>query len=327
MRLGVALLVLACGCGEVQVRRTLPGDFSTEGVRYWLPAPYLVVKTPVQVYSTEELYQYISTPNTLTPPAVVPHKPVAGVTPSGPPTKDAMWQLIKDTPKAAPSTGNDGGESGQVPANNDSNTNSKNNKNKTDSNASNDPGTAPAATATSGLTIEWLPDYCQQYAIKQSAPGATSELALQFAQGWQLQTYNSKLDNTTLASKVIDAISSIVGDLTGGAAGKAAGGGKGGGGASDSSKQAAAARLLKKTTTWWLQPGVYPLYEYPYYDQAKGLMAAAKSHEELLHVERMLCSGIPQFSVKQLPLQKSESWSELALTAAPSSSGGAAQDK
>ena len=53
----LTLVILGMSCSSVTAKRVQPQDYDTEGVRYWLCAPYLLVRAPVEVKRTETLFQ------------------------------------------------------------------------------------------------------------------------------------------------------------------------------------------------------------------------------------------------------------------------------
>ncbi|MEW6268096.1 MAG: hypothetical protein AB1689_02215 [Thermodesulfobacteriota bacterium] len=66
----VTLLLATLGCSTVRVHRVEPwkeksllgsdaGDADAEGIRYWMSAPYLLVRKPVEVKRDEGIYAYV----------------------------------------------------------------------------------------------------------------------------------------------------------------------------------------------------------------------------------------------------------------------------
>jgi hypothetical protein len=67
----VTLLLATLGCSTVRVHRVEPwkeksflgtdkGDVDAEGIRYWMSAPYLLVRKPVEVKRDEGIYEYVN---------------------------------------------------------------------------------------------------------------------------------------------------------------------------------------------------------------------------------------------------------------------------
>ena len=54
----LTLVVLSMSaCAQVNIKRVKPGDYKTEGIRYYMAAPYLMVRAAVEIERTEKIFE------------------------------------------------------------------------------------------------------------------------------------------------------------------------------------------------------------------------------------------------------------------------------
>jgi hypothetical protein len=154
--------------------------------------------------------------------------------------------------------------------------------------------TKKPAEASSSFEIVWLPDYCQQYAIDLSSGGASTKSQLQFADGWQLTSFNSEVNNTEILRKMFDAVASVAGTSADAAQKVAVAGIQAAGTGAKSAAGAQAANpttLFRRTDSTILKPGIYALVNYPGDN----------------------CSLRPTFGLSALDVVTTTTWSEVVL--------------
>jgi hypothetical protein len=275
----VVATLAATSCSNVMVERVRPDDYTTAGIRYWLPTPYLLVKTKVEIGRQVQLFRYDAWKN---PPLLQePCTNQCGATPTGPEhavTPDeptlrtylaALGPMLAKAEKKTTGGGDDQSAGGKDSGNDGSGKDNSNGAGKDNSKSgggkSSDAATSDPSSDSSPLAIVWLPDYCQQYAIRQKNVLSSQSLNLTLNDGWQLGGFQSSLNSTEVINKLLDTLGSVlsafVSSFGGGGAGKAAGGAGDGGGKTKA--QAAAYVTLKRIVITYLQPGVYPLFSRP----------------------------------------------------------------
>ncbi len=269
-----AIILLSCvavlmGCATIDVVRIKDGNDQRKGLRYWLPAPYVIVKAPVGVSYVQDLAEIDDKGNVtgLTANPLGASNGVSGPAGSATIMNSHSSCIPGDTsgPTASSGSGNDQGDAnpsppGEAPG-----------ANKTPAAEDSVPMPKPAASSEA-IAIVWLPDYCQQYAIDASERGASTQLHVTFADGWQLTSYNAQMNSTEVLNKMVDALASVVGTAAKAAASAAPASAPQAAvagiqaGASEVAKSTAGnhppKRLFLRTTTAVLQPGVYPLFTY-----------------------------------------------------------------
>jgi hypothetical protein len=286
LRVQATIALLSCAalsCSMVTVTRVKPDDYTTKGYRYWLTAPYLLVNATITVSQKDTLWEYDGT--RFTPigqgtgggarrrsegehaqaghqnagATAAPAGP-AGIPPPPDPTKP---------PPAAPATPAD-------PAA----------PKKTD-----DTATAKPAEPTAAMSIVWLPDYCQQYAINQINQLASSSIQLQFADGSKLTSVNSQLNSTEVINKVIDTVATVAGAVLKGGAPAPSAPSPSPSGAKGDHAQAGGEkpqkRIFRRIETTVIPPGAYAIFT------------------------ECGCSTAPQFSVEQVRTVTSTTWAEV----------------
>jgi hypothetical protein len=288
----LSCVVALVGCATVDVVRVKDEDYVTKGLRYWLPAPYVIVKAPVEVSYVQDLAEIdeeghvtvlaanpLGASNNLSGPAgniTIPNSHSSCI------PGDTSGRAASSGPGINQGAANPSSP-GEAPG-----------ANKTP--AAEDTAPAPnSAASNDAIAIVWLPDYCQQYAINQSERGASTQLQLTFADGWQLTSYNAQMNSTEVFNKMVDALASVVGTAAKAAPKAAAAGMQAGASAvakNNFSENHLPKRLFLRTTTAVLTPGVYPLFTYPADD----------------------CSKTPKFCSQQLKdaLRTSVTWEETA---------------
>jgi hypothetical protein len=268
-----SLVLLSCvvalvGCATVDVVRVKDEDYVTKGLRYWLPAPYVIVKAPVEISSVQELAM-VDAAGKVTILGVQPPTSCEDTSGLAKPAGSGNDQGVVSLPSLGEAPGQKKAPAVETAAPKPKPTNPQPageapGANKTP--AAENTATAPKSAASNdAIAIVWLPDYCQQYAINQSERGASTQLQLTFADGWQLTSYNAQMNSTEVFNKMVDALASVVGTAAKAAPKAAAAGMQAG--ASAVAKNTFAGnhppkRLFLRTTTTVLEPGVYPLFTY-----------------------------------------------------------------
>ncbi len=288
------LILAAClvgsGCSTISVSHVRGSDYKTAGVRYWLPAPYLLVKTPVEISRTETLFSLSPIDNTVLrrvlpcddgqapcrpQPAVPPPPPVASGIPPLRPGMAAGSQSATEDSTAAAAAPSASGSDHVVTAERD--------------------GGAP------GATIVWLPDYCQQYAISEKAHAGSQKVQIQLAEGWKLTALNTEINNTEVLQKMFDTISSLAGSMISPTQKLASAGVQTATGALERGAQGGRTRLFRRTQIITFRPGLYPLLQYP----------QSQDNEPD-------CARLPSFRPPKDATEQNEFWSELVSAAATS---------
>jgi hypothetical protein len=302
----IALLMLAgtsIGCANVTVRRVAAGDFETKGVRYWLSAPYLLVKAPVEVHRRTELYELDRKsrqllklcPDARCSPGVPAGAHVVG--PGGLPPLSVRGELILPSRGAAPQ--DVGGAARAAKAAGDP---APEKAQGTKAPAKEAPSKeVPAKEAASkevdakppssdAISVAWLPDYCEQYAIDSTNVLASQTLKIKLTNGWQLDGIDAVSNSTEIFGKLLDTIGAIASAAlgAGGAVGEIGAAAEAAASGAESGKKV----ILQRTVTHFIKPGIYPLFT-----RDKGA-----------------CSVAPTFSFSALQYELGESWVEVVLS-------------
>ena len=257
-----AISVLALnGCASVTAERVKPGNYDTKGVRYWLAAPYLVVRSPIEVARAEAIYQLNPTTGTLTQLAVTN----AGGTARASATQTEFGARIFRTsvdqePVTPGKTEGPGTPAATKPV--------ATGEDKPTEKPAEKPAAAPSlpfskpealgeraapANLADAVAIQWLPDYCQQYAFRQTAVLAGLKVKVTLADGWKLSSLESEGDSTAVMNKLIDLVGTGIGARRDIAVEtiKAE--------AASAEEQADVVRYLRRTKITYLKPGLYSL--------------------------------------------------------------------
>jgi hypothetical protein len=141
-----------------------------------------------------------------------------------------------------------------------------------------------ASPTSSGVSIIWLPDYCEQYAYNSKSILAKADATVSLADGCRLESVASSQDSTAIASKLFD----LVGiRMQADAATKQA--------RIEASKPTTPSALSAqfvpvqwiRTDAWDLYPGLYPIFK------------------------RDNCDSNPRFEPKSFDIRPSVSWTRL----------------
>lgn len=257
----VPILLLSLSCATTRVVRVGANDHSTEGVRFWLSAPHLIVTQPVLLKRVEALMELdpktsklslvqtapvvvgpteakrappfeVSVPAIPSPPGGEPAA-VAGPAPRSaarPVERPVAPAAAEAQPKAA----------AKAPS----------------------PGAAALApdvkpTAEGAVAIVWLPDYCQQYAISQANVLSTASMKLALEDGWRLSSLDTAGNSTELLAKIVELAGTAIGAGKDLAVARTQ--------ARDSQEEAARERAplptVRRITSTHAVPGIYPLFK------------------------------------------------------------------
>ncbi len=308
-----ALAVVTCAgtCSTTSVQR-VTGDFNTTGLRYWLAAPYVLISAPVEVSRTEHVYRVEGDVLTLVEQGKVLPGDSASKFPAGlpaaapvvvppvvpPPAPAAGGGKVKKKEKAAK-----GDKAGKDAKGAKDDTTPVEDKAKDGADAK-DGGDATkpdkSSPPPSAISIVWLPDYCEQYAISQSNTLSSASMKIALADGWRFDNVDASNDSSAAIGKLLDTVSTVAGKaidaskdvkVAGLSAAKTA--------ASAVGAQATKGPLLRRTISSSLKPGLYALFERP-----KGADG------------KVDCSAIPNLSAAfgGAALTTVESWAELPLS-------------
>lgn len=276
-------VVTAAGCSTVLVSHVRSTDYETPGVRYFLPAPYLLVKSAVELSRTETIYAMSPIDKTVLRMVVpcddrqTPCKPVEGQAVPVPPLPPPPGSLPV-RPGVGAQAGADGSDAG----------------------GSNDrwggdagEGKAAKEDSAAATSIVWLPDYCQQYTIIEKDHVGSQKVQIQLADGWKISALNTEVNNSEVFQKMIDALSNIAGASIN-PTGKAAAAGVQAASSATSGAQGGRTRLFRRIHTVTLKPGLYQLLQYP----------QTRDNEPD-------CSKQPSFRPPRDAIQPSETWAEI----------------
>jgi hypothetical protein len=280
------LLLGSSGCSTITANRVSPLE-KTPGIRYWLAAPYLLVRSTVEVARTESIYRLDMKPDPEGKWRLVPVReqgePSSGggagaaselvIDPNEPLGRVVFAALdrsaaagVRPVMAAKPAGGGPSGPpvpknpapGGQVqPGQPGAGTGTTGGTPPAAAPTSPGAGTPAGSGSTSeAVSVVWLPDYCEQYALQQTNILASSKLKVELGDGWKLSSFDSTLDSTQLVGKVLDLAGAAAGLSKGGGGGGTAGGG---GGAAATPQAARTYVYLRKVTVSNLRPGLYPL--------------------------------------------------------------------
>ena len=261
------LASLACSCTTQTAKRVTSDDNTTQGVRYWLSSPYLLVTDRVRIRETQTVYVGLGINLVPVVECVAPACTPKTEQDRARESSAGVSAEASDTPQqgggSSESGGKSEGEDGKSP------------KPASESGAA-------ASPASSGVSIVWLPDYCEQYAYESKSFLAKADATVSLADGWRLESVISSQDSTVVVSKLLD----LVGIRTQ---------------ADAATKQAriAGAQLKPslvlpgvpaywiRTEAWDLNPGLYPVFQ------------------------RTDCKTMPTFNPKTYDIKQSVSWTRL----------------
>lgn len=277
-------VLATAGCSTVLVSHVRSTDYETPGVRYFLPAPYLLVKSAVELSRTETIYAMSPIDKTVLrmvvpcddrqTPCKTVESPAVPVPPLPPPG------LPPGRPGAGAQAGGDGGEGGAGGSND-----------RWGGDAAD--GKVAREDSAAVTSIVWLPDYCQQYTIIEKDHVGSQKVQIQLADGWKISALNTEVNNSEVFQKMIDALSNIAGASIN-PTGKAAAAGVQAASGATSGAQGGRTRLFRRIHTVTLKPGLYQLLQYP----------QTRDNEPD-------CSKLPSFRPPRDSVQPSESWTEL----------------
>jgi hypothetical protein len=294
MRLATCLSVLGIlagiGCANTTVTRIgKPDDYTTKGIRFYGSAPYILVTAPVVVNRAEHLYEFDKGANKLTPVQGAPSRGVASASTSflG---RTAFFANTAGGPSSPPPATGPSGGNGKKQSKGQTSNGASNSAPSATSDGGADPGSSGSSQSDpTAISIVWLPDYCEQYALDATNFFSTQTVKLKLNNGWQFDNIESTGDTTAVASKLLDTASSLASTFKGtsGSASKSSGGT---GTKSTSTDQAAAIVVVRHTVTSILKPGIYPLFK------------------------RTKCQAEPGFSSPEWATETQESWSEMPVS-------------
>lgn len=262
------------GCAATTVTRVRPSDMDTPGVRYWLPTPYLAVTAPVLVYESKILFQLeekAGMSSRLTRVCVDECSPPSDTPPEDsqpspdPAAASAKPSIPNKSKKPSPVPNKAGVPSwGTIPGQQSGGT-SGSSGDAASKNAKPDKPDKPATPPPNSVSVVWLPDHCEQYAVDFSSDSAINKSKIVLADGWKLSELDVDVDNTTIGTKALDTIATIA-EAVAGALAPGSGSGSDDDdsandpGSTDDGAQSGSRKYVLKTTKVYLQPGVYPLF-------------------------------------------------------------------
>lgn len=267
-----ALLCCGSGCAHTKITKVKPGDYATEGARYWLPAPYLLVSAPVVLSKEESVVGFNPVKKELTDASYVAARPGAAGRPPLP-TNEGDFES-KPAPVARPRT-------------KAALTRAKQDKQAAPAEAS--PPEVPEPTErreepvnASAITMVWLPDYCEGFAANRQGLFTSEPLRVAFGDGWRLEAIDSSIKTTPVPPKPselpIPAVASTEPD------GRKAGarGRKG------PEPEPGAIRFFKRITTTAVKPGLYRVFTRSSCDQEPTLSNdILKASVQSVHYEEL----------------------------------------
>jgi len=271
----------AAGCSTVLVSHVHSNDYDTPGVRYFLPAPYLLVKTAVEVNRIETLYSMSPIDKTVLhrvmpceagQASCQPGEPVAAPGRPGP----APGTPLPARPAAGAQAGDEAGSERWTGEGGE--------------------GKAAKEDSVAATSIVWLPDYCQQYTIIEKDHVGAQKVQIQLVDGWKISALNTEVNNSEVFQKMIEAVSSIAGSTLNPTAKAAAAAAQTASRATGSGAQSGRTRFFRRTQTITLKPGLYPLLQYPLTKDAQPD-----------------CGKLPSFRPPRDVTLPSESWDEVVL--------------
>jgi hypothetical protein len=254
-KLGIALVLcgIASGCTSVKGYRTLPDDVKTEGIRYWLPAPYLFVSEPIELGRTETFVERLASN-----PLLIPfQEPKSQARSSGSEAESVSEGLELEPKKPAPVGDKEAKEVLGVGGTGAKEAGEEVKKPVADLDTS-EPETPPGLKGR--VEIVWLPDHCQQYALQQRTVLASSTNKFTLAEGWRLSQVDTQLDSTKVAEQVIGLFSKKL-ELDKEAEEDLEPVEESGNDKQPADKSPARV-VVKRTVIQYLQPGLYPVFTY-----------------------------------------------------------------
>jgi hypothetical protein len=186
------VLLLGSGCGHTTVTKVRPGDYTTEGARYWLPAPYLLVTTPVVLNKEEAVVSFNPAKKELMDASYVAARPGAIGRPPVPMNEgDFESKAALPAPRAR-----------QKPAAT---------RVKADKSAPLAEAAGPEMPelsvqkgeeppSASAISIVWLPDYCEAFAATRQGLLTSEPLRVAFGDGWRLEAIDSSIKTGPLGA-------------------------------------------------------------------------------------------------------------------------------
>lgn len=269
-RLVILLLAAAtAGCSTVTAVRVDRKDMGTKGIRYWLPAPHLLVREPIVLKYEEEIFQFDPIENKLHEVCVHECPEDAREVRPTPSTPDLWNDNQRDDPPAP-----DDPSSSPFDKQEDNGLNGKDDDKdptaeptdnptkiaKDDSGENGGKNTVEKkeekpVPAKDAVEIVWLPDYCQMYALRARTVLSSQKIEVSLSDGWRLESLTAEQDTTALATKLVEVIGALAAPASVSNESETETSGT-------EEAQAGEPTYLKRTTTSTLKPGLYALVSY-----------------------------------------------------------------
>jgi hypothetical protein len=242
-----ALLSCAAGCAHTTVTKVKPGDYATEGARYWLPAPYLLVTAPVVLSKEESVVAFNPLKKELTDASYV----VARAGAPGRPPLPTNEGDFESKPPAAPLRARAKAAL----------TKAKQDKPASPFEAS--PPEAPEPIVerlenpsnSPAITVVWLPDYCEGFAANRQGLFTNEPLRVALGDGWRLEAIDSAIKAAPLAVKPAALTLPAPGPAESDGRRTSAKGRK-----SPEQAEPGTIRFFKRVTTMAVKPGLYRVF-------------------------------------------------------------------
>jgi hypothetical protein len=240
--IAAALFVCGAGCAHTKVTKVKPGDYATEGARYWLPAPYLLVTAPVVLSKEESVVAFNPVKKELIDASYVAARPGGAGRPPLP-TNEGDFE---SKPALAPARGRKAAL-----------TRAKQDKPAAPAEASPPEAPEPAVekaenpAASSAITVVWLPDYCEGFAANREGLFSSEPLKVAFGDGWRLEGIDSAIKTASLTKPELP-LPTPAAEPEGR---KTAKGRKG-----PEQPDPNAVRFFKRVTTMAVKPGLYRVF-------------------------------------------------------------------
>jgi hypothetical protein len=284
----VLVLAVGCGGGSITVRRA---ERDTPGFRYYLPRPFLAVKREIP-WTTEDTYiqgalveqsgaVYLSIdPADITrlglDPAPIPatalyHDDAITTLQGSGGTKDTS-STSGSKSSSSSTKGSSKSSTATAPTTDKTSTDPSTDTAKPDKSASAGSSSADdtssdkrTATATGlvsivdgPISVVYLPDFDEQYAIDIKSSGSVTDVKLQLDNGWMLSAVDQKIDNTAMTQLVATQIDKTLDVARSLASLKL---GLPGAGSDDTKLHAAGGTRItvRIRTIEYVTPGMYPL--------------------------------------------------------------------
>lgn len=178
----VAAVGLACAaCANTTAVHSGYGDATERGMRYYLPLPYVLVSQPVTLRTEVEICANVGGQLTCSGDADANNLL---------PASDAGQAEADDAGDDGDGGDGDGGDG--------------------DGDDGKPAAATPAQADAAALKIVWLPDYCEQYAIRTHVFLAKNKTTLTLAGGWQLTGVNLDADSTAALAELVDLAKTLV---------------------------------------------------------------------------------------------------------------------